>query len=85
MPDTLPRYVSVADAAAMLSISEERVRDLIHAGGLPAVDISAQRGGKPRYRIAVEALNAWLAGRSTVPPPRPQRRPRAATYRRRYY
>ena len=83
MPE-LPRYLTVTDAADVLAVTPERLRDLIHAGGLPAVDIAASRGGRPRWRIAATDLEAWLAGRRTSPTPRPVRT-RSRTYTRRYY
>ena len=43
------------------------VRDLIHNGQLRAFDISRTRGGKPRWRIPVDAVVDFEAARSVRP------------------
>ena len=86
MPDTLPRYLTVADAAEMLSVTADKITDLIRSHQLPAVDVSLHRGGKARWRIAVSDLEGFLASRRrSPPPPRPARRQKGASYTRRYY
>lgn len=85
MPDALPRYVTVRDAAELLAVTGDKVLDLIHSGQLAAVDVSLHRGGKARWRIAVDDLEQWLASRRTQPRPPAPRRRRAASAPRKYY
>lgn len=82
MPD---RYLTVSDAAELLSVTPDKITDLIHSGQLPAVDVSLHRGGKARWRIAISDLEAFLASRRTSPPQPQVRRKREATYSRKYY
>jgi hypothetical protein len=48
---SLPQYLRIRDAAKVLSMAEDQVRDLIHAGQLVGVDVSLARGGKARWRM----------------------------------
>lgn len=85
MSNALPRFVTVADAAAALSVSDDKIRDLIASDQLQACDVSLHRGGRARWRIAISDLEAFLAGRRTSPKPPMPRRKRAGTYQRKYY
>ncbi len=49
------RFLSVPEAAKVLSVSPAKVADLIKNGRLEAVDV-ANRGKRPQYRIARESL-----------------------------
>jgi hypothetical protein len=48
----------------------------IHSGELHATNIAASRGGRPRYRISVEAAEEFAKQRQTSKPPVQQSRRR---------
>jgi excisionase family DNA binding protein len=74
MPD-LPRYLTTSQVAEMLSVTGDKVVDLIHSGQLPAINVALHKGGKARWRIAAAELEAFLNSRRTGPPtPRAPRR-----------
>jgi excisionase family DNA binding protein len=78
-------YLTVADAAEKLSVTSDKITDLIHSGQLPAVDVSLHRGGKARWRIDPADLDAFLAQRRTRPkPPRSQSK-RKPGFERKYF
>ena len=56
-----PLSVSVADAAAMTSLSQYIIRDAINRGHLPALRI-----GPVRIAILTADLEAWLKGHQRV-------------------
>lgn len=84
MLSNLPRYLTTASAAELLSVTADKITDLIHAGHLPAVDVSLHPGGKARWRISAADLEAFLASRRTTPTPKPTRK-RESGYSRKYY
>jgi len=78
------RWLSPPQVAEQLGIDPGKVIAWIRAGQLAAVNVAENVGGRPRYRIAPEALESFLAGRSTTPQPKPARR-KAATFKRKYF
>lgn len=73
-------WYPVQDAAIKLDLSDDHIRSLIKEGELDAVDVSLNRGGKPRYRISRDSLDRFLLLRSAgpsldVPPVRRRRSP----------
>lgn len=52
-------YLKTADVATRLNVSRSHVVDLIQAGALVAIDVAL--GGRPDYRIAPAALDAFEA------------------------
>jgi excisionase family DNA binding protein len=68
-----PISFTTAEIGAQLKISEEAVRDHIHAGRLRAVNVG-NGSRRPRWRITAEALDEFLAAQTA--PPRATRRPR---------
>jgi len=65
-----------ADVAARLNLKKlDGVYALIHGGQLIATNVAAG-SGRPTWRIAAEALDAFLAARRAVPVPKPDRRRR---------
>ena len=65
---TSDHYLSVADVAAKLAISEEAVLGHIHAHRLIAANVG-QGMCRPRWRIRVEDLDQFLAARTTAAKP----------------
>jgi excisionase family DNA binding protein len=81
MPDTLLRsiaaYLTVSKIATNLGIRRGKVLGWISRGELVAVNIADKTGGRPRWRIAREAFDSFMAGRSCrAPEPQPRRRSR---------
>lgn len=69
---------SVRDLTERYSVTEHTVLAWINRGELKAVNVGVAPGKKkPRWRVTVEALQAFEAGRSTTPPaPKAPRRKR---------
>lgn len=79
---TAPRsspWLTPPAVADQLAVGVHRVLAWIHAGELKAVDLSAHRRQRPRYRIAPEALQQFLQSREVQPPTPRARRRRQAT------
>lgn len=70
------RGFTVADVAARYRVSPDKVRLWIRRGELSAINTASSLCGRPQLRITVEALAAFEQSRTTVPPPKPQRRHR---------
>lgn len=70
----------VNDLMERFGVSQHTVLAWIDSGELRAVDVSRKRGGKPRWRITAEALEAFENGRTKTPapPPAPRRKKRQA-------
>jgi len=68
------RFLTPPQAARMIGVSAEKIAHFIHLGELVAVNLSM--GNRPRWRIAPEALQAFLKSRSNhqKPTPKPKRR-----------
>jgi len=81
---SLPRFITTSDASKALSVSRDKVTDLIRVGELRAVNVALHRGGKARWRIALSDLESFIASRTTSPTPKPVRRKRS-NYTPRYY
>jgi excisionase family DNA binding protein len=64
------------EVAAMLGIRIKSVLTLIHTGQLPGVDVSLVPGGRPRWRVAREELDAFLRRRTHSAAPKRRRRRR---------
>ncbi len=78
------RALSVREVAALLGIRPHGVLALIHSNQLPAVDVSLQQGGRPRWRIFQDALEDFLL-RRTHQPAAPRRRRRRNTTVKQYF
>lgn len=71
-------YLSPADVAKRYGISVNKVLGWIRRGELHAVNLANRVGGRPRWKIAPEALADFERSRSATPSPvsgRRQRRP----------
>ncbi len=69
----------VKDLCERYSVGEHTVLGWIRRGELRAIDVSRQRGGKPRWRITREALEAFELSRTPTPPPPQMRRKKQST------
>jgi len=71
-------WLSPPQLARELGVKPGKVLAWVRAGELRAVDMAQNRGGRPRYRIARRAVDAFLAARAAVPhvAPSPRRRRR---------
>lgn len=76
--------LSVKEVAEYLGTRTHSVLTLIHSGELPVQDISLTDGGKPRWRIKPEDLEAFLERRTLRIEPK-RRRPRRPTTKKKYF
>jgi hypothetical protein len=59
--------LGVPEVAKTLRTNENKVLGLIRSGELPAINLAQSATGKrPRWRIAADDLNAFLASRRTA-------------------
>ena len=71
----IERALTVRDLVERFAVGEHTVLGWIRRGELRAIDVSRNRGGKPRWRISAEALAAFELARTASPPlPRTRRR-----------
>lgn len=70
------RALTVAEVAERYSVDPHTVLLWIKRGELRAIDVSRNRGGKPRWRISAEALATFELCRTANPPPPKARRRR---------
>lgn len=68
-PKTQPQFITIADAAARLGVSEKTIRRWIAAGRLAAVRMGSH------IRIPLGALLHFIGGLPPAQPPRPKRVP----------
>jgi excisionase family DNA binding protein len=69
----MTRGLTTREVARYLRLSPDRVRAMIAAGELGAVNTAAARCGRPRYVVLPEHLAAWVRQRAAGPPPRATR------------
>lgn len=69
--------LTVSDVSLILKVRSKRVRELIHADHLAAIDITPG-GGRPTYRIDPDDLQNFQDGQRTVKPEAQRRRARLA-------
>lgn len=60
---SLPDYLTPPEAAKLLRVDPETVIGWIRAGELRASNLARRGTTRPRFRIAREAIDAFLAGR----------------------
>ncbi|MCA9188598.1 MAG: helix-turn-helix domain-containing protein [Pirellulaceae bacterium] len=66
------------EVARVFKVKPHKVLAWIQSGELRAINVATKIGGRPRYRIAVEDLRAFAAGRAAGPQPTVRRSPRRA-------
>ena len=73
-------YHTPPAVARRLGVAPEKVLQLIRTGEIVAHDLATRRGGRPRWRISDEALDAFLESRRSQPtlPRRKMRKPPTA-------
>jgi hypothetical protein len=77
LADTAARGWTPNELAKLLRVSPDRVRAMIVAGELEAVNTAPTRCGKPRFVILPHHLAAWeKSHRAAAPPKRTRRRRR---------
>ena len=73
------RGLTTGELARYLRIGPDRVRAMIAAGELGAINTAAARCGRPRYVVLPEHLAAWVRQRAAGPLPKPARHKRRTT------
>ncbi len=77
-----PFFLTPPEVAEMLRVDQMKVHGWIHMGELQAINVASKRSKRPRWRISQAAMDAFMAGRTFVPPPpvrRRKRKPRQVT------
>ncbi len=69
---TVPRY------AEECGVSPDKILAFIRSGELRAINFATKRGGRPRYLIDRDDIEAFEASRAVIPAPKATRRKRAA-------
>jgi hypothetical protein len=78
-PGEPPRALTPPQLAARWGVSSDKVLHLIRTGQLRALNVAADPGGRPRWRIPVEAVLAFEQARAAgAPAPSGRQRRRAA-------
>jgi excisionase family DNA binding protein len=67
---------TVAELAARLRVSPDKIRSWIASGQLAAINTAAKLCGRPRWVVTPDGLAAFEKTRSGGPPPKPRRRRR---------
>jgi excisionase family DNA binding protein len=67
--------ITPRETAKLLRINAGRVRSMIRAGTLRAVNVGTN--GRDRFVVLPEHLRAFIAARSAATPPKPERRRKA--------
>jgi excisionase family DNA binding protein len=70
----LDRALTPPAIARLLAVHPDKIRAWITRGELAAVDLADRRGGRPRWRVMPDALEAFLAARQATPWARTKRR-----------
>ena len=71
--------LTTTEVARRLGVSADKIRYWITTRELRAINVALRRGGRPRWRIAVEDLAAFLAARTVTPEPVVKRRRKNST------
>ena len=75
----MSRALTVKELCERYQVGEHTVLAWIHNGELRAHSVSRRAGGRPRWRITQEALEAFeLIRTPSPPPPRKRRKNRSA-------
>lgn len=69
---------SIREIRERYGVGEHTVLAWVRRGELRAIDVSRKPGGRPKWRITQEALDAFEAHRTPTPPPSRAKRRRPA-------
>jgi len=69
-------FKTVRQLATELGVDPNKVLTWIHTGELRAIDVSERRGGRPRWRIPLEAWADFQRARSNTALPSPRQKTR---------
>lgn len=58
------KFLTVKDIASALGVNASKVTMWIHTGELPAVNVAAREGGKPRWRVTESEFNDFAQRRT---------------------
>ena len=61
------RVLTPPEVADQLRVSPDKVLSWIRSGELRAVNVAKRLGGRPRYRVSIEDLAAFMERRAVVP------------------
>jgi excisionase family DNA binding protein len=64
---TFPEMISAADAARMIGLSDETIRNWIRRGQLAGVNVARPGSPRARYLVRRVDLDNYLASRVIVP------------------
>lgn len=82
----MPEYLTTKQVAGILATDIGKVCDWLADGSLVGVNVARHSGGiRPRWRISREALEQFIAKRSSQPAPAPVARPRKQATGASYY
>lgn len=79
MTDRRSEFLTPPEVARLLRVRREKVLYWVRRGELPASDLSERRGGRPRFRIARDDLDAFLERRQVPVKSKTTRRRRKRT------
>lgn len=83
------RHFTPPQIAEDLGVAVEKVTAWIGQGELPAINVANRGSKRPRYRISLEAYEAFKRARAVIQPPpapsRPLRRKAAVAATRNYF
>lgn len=74
MPSDTTAGYTVADLCQRWRVGADKIRALIRAGKLHAINTSMTDCARPRYVVMPEEVARFELARSTAPPPKPKRR-----------
>jgi excisionase family DNA binding protein len=66
-PTITPEYLSIKQAAALTSLSQDHIRRAIKGGVLPVSDVGT--ADRPLYRVSRENVGKWMKEREAGPKP----------------
>jgi excisionase family DNA binding protein len=78
VPDTPAPYYTPPQLARRWSVSRSKVLRWLATGELRGIDLATRRGGRPRWRVPLDAVLAFEAAWPSTPIPASQRRRKAA-------
>ena len=84
-PVKLSATFRVRDIAERFGVDRAKVLAWIGRGELRAVNVADKIGGRPRYRVTLDAILAFEAALSTVPLPKVSRRRAKAGWTPQYF